>query len=101
MKNIAVIGVGISGRAAAYFLSRRHRVQPPSPDGSIDERRVLPRFVSGHPLFTRKLIAAQQRCRDVSGINRTQYCGAHCFHGFHEDGLNSALRVAAAFQGPW
>ena len=27
MKNIAVIGAGISGLAAAYFLSRRHRVQ--------------------------------------------------------------------------
>ena len=26
MKNIAVIGAGISGLAAAYFLSRRHRV---------------------------------------------------------------------------
>src|SRR4051794_6363087 len=27
MKNIAVIGAGISGLAAAYVLSRRHRVQ--------------------------------------------------------------------------
>jgi predicted NAD/FAD-binding protein len=27
MKNIAVIGAGISGLAAAYLLSRRHRVQ--------------------------------------------------------------------------
>ena len=27
MKNIAVIGAGISGLAAAYFLSQRHRVQ--------------------------------------------------------------------------
>ena len=26
MKNIAVIGAGISGLAAAYLLSRRHRV---------------------------------------------------------------------------
>src|SRR3954451_1634092 len=27
MKNIAIIGAGISGMAAAYFLSPRHRVQ--------------------------------------------------------------------------
>ena len=26
----------------------------------------------------------------MSGVNRTHYCGAYWFYGFHEDGLNSA-----------
>ena len=72
-----------------------------NPDGQIDERRVLRRFVYRHPLYTREAIGAQQRWREVSGVNRTHYCGAYWFHGFHEDGLNSALRVAGALGVEW
>ena len=72
-----------------------------NPDNQIDERRVLRRFVYRHPLYTREAIGAQQRWREVSGVNRTHYCGAYWFHGFHEDGLNSALRVAGALGVEW
>jgi len=72
-----------------------------NPDGQIDERRILRRFVYRHPLYTREAISAQQRWREVSGVNRTHYCGAYWFHGFHEDGLNSALRVAGALGVEW
>ena len=41
-------------------------------------------------------IAAQSRWAEISGNNRTHFCGAYWFYGFHEDGLNSALRVAQA-----
>ena len=42
---------------------------------------------------------AQQQWGDVSGVNRTHYCGAYWCYGFHEDGLKSALRVAARARG--
>ena len=67
-----------------------------NPNGCVDERRVLRRFVYRHPLFTRQAVSAQQRWDEVSGINRTHYCGAYWFYGFHEDGLNSAIRVSRA-----
>ena len=60
---------------------------------------MLRRFVYRHPLYTREAIGAQRRWREVSGVNRTHYCGAYWFYGFHEDGLNSALRVAARARG--
>ena len=63
---------------------------------AIDERQVLRRFVYRHPLYTREAIGAQRRWGEVSGVNRTHYCGAYWCYGFHEDGLNSALRVADA-----
>ena len=72
-----------------------------NPDGGIDERRVLRRFVYRHPLYTREAIRAQQRWGEVSGVNRTHYCGAYWRYGFHEDGLNSALRVARALGVEW
>jgi uncharacterized protein len=72
-----------------------------NPDGQVDERRVLRRFVYRHPLHTHAAIGAQQRWREVSGVNRTHYCGAYWFHGFHEDGSNSALRVASALGVEW
>ena len=72
-----------------------------NPDGCIDERRVLRRFVYRHPLYTREAIGAQREWCDVSGVNRTHYCGAYWAYGFHEDGLNSAIRVARALGVEW
>lgn len=72
-----------------------------NPNGTIDERHVLRRFVYRHPLYTRAAIRAQQLWGDVSGVNRTHYCGAYWFYGFHEDGLNSALRVVRALGVEW
>ena len=72
-----------------------------NPKGDLDESRVLRKMVYTHPLYTREAIAAQARWHDVSGVNRTHYCGAYWFYGFHEDGLNSALRVARALGVEW
>ena len=72
-----------------------------NPDGGIDERRVLRRLAYRHPLCTREAIGAQRRWREVSGVHRTHYCGAYWFYGFHEDGLNSAIRVANALGVTW
>jgi uncharacterized protein len=72
-----------------------------NPDDEIDQRQVLRRFVYRHPLYTREAIRAQGRWRDVSGVNRTHYCGAYWRYGFHEDGLYSALRVAHALGVAW
>jgi predicted NAD/FAD-binding protein len=72
-----------------------------NPGGGIDEGRVLGRFVYRHPLYTSEAIRAQRQWSEVSGVNRTHYCGAYWFHGFHEDGLNSALRVSNALGVEW
>ena len=67
----------------------------------IDDDRVLRRFVYRHPLYTTGAIRAQRAFREVSGVNRTHYCGAYWRYGFHEDGLQSALRVARALGVEW
>ena len=72
-----------------------------NPDGQVDERQVLRRFVYRHPLYTREAVGAQRQWGTVSGVNRTHFCGAYWFYGFHEDGLSSAIRVASALGVQW
>jgi predicted NAD/FAD-binding protein len=61
---------------------------------SIDPAQVIRTIDYSHPVFTRAGVKAQQRVAEISGQNRTHYCGAYWGWGFHEDGVRSALRVA-------
>ena len=140
MKNIAVIGAGISGLAVASLLSRRHRVElfeivrfnreAPALLAAPDaERQTLGDFLESRRFgegFTHRYLfpmasaiwsASLDAIRSFPaltlmrffenhgllslGVNRTHYCGAYWFHGFHEDGLNSARRVAGALRVQW
>jgi predicted NAD/FAD-binding protein len=65
----------------------------------IDPGRVLRRIGYSHPVYTPRGIAAQRRVGEISGRNRTHFCGAYWGWGFHEDGVNSGLRVAQALGG--
>ena len=69
--------------------------------GAIDENRIIKRFRYSHPLFSAQSQSAQARFHEISNQNRTHYCGAYWFNGFHEDGVNSALRVVADFSLGW
>lgn len=61
--------------------------------GTIEPDRIIKKIIYHHPVYTPAGIAAQQRHGEISGINRSYYCGAYWGFGFHEDGVNSALRV--------
>ncbi len=60
---------------------------------AIDPDRIIRTMQYAHPVFTPAGIAAQARHHEISGRNRTHYCGAYWGSGFHEDGLRSARRV--------
>jgi len=62
----------------------------------VEPSRVLARFAYDHPVLDQRAVRAQEDWADVSGARHTHYCGAYWGHGFHEDGVQSALRVAAA-----
>ncbi len=66
-------------------------------DARIDPARVLGRYVMHHPVYTVAGVRAQQRRSEICGVGRTHFCGAYWGYGFHEDGLRSALDVAARF----
>ncbi|MFO1422471.1 MAG: FAD-dependent oxidoreductase [Candidatus Competibacteraceae bacterium] len=67
---------------------------------AIDPARVLYRTTYHHPVFTEAGVRAQARRDEISGFNRTWYCGAYWRYGFHEDGVNSGLAVARGLLEP-
>jgi predicted NAD/FAD-binding protein len=68
---------------------------------AIDPLRILGRYRYSHPVFSVEGVRAQQRWAEVNGACRTWYCGAWWANGFHEDGVSSAVRVAAALGVKW
>jgi predicted NAD/FAD-binding protein len=68
---------------------------------AIDPERVIARTTYEHPLYTLESIRAQPALQTLSGARRTYYAGAHHGNGFHEDGLASGVRVAAALGVDW
>jgi predicted NAD/FAD-binding protein len=91
--------VGAGERVAvSYDLNRlqgvptRHRLLVSlNRTEAIRPERVLRRFTYHHPVYTADGVAAQADHARISGVRRTHYCGAYWGHGFHEDGLQSAL----------
>lgn len=63
----------------------------------IDPNKIIKQYQYAHPVFTLDGMTAQGRHSEISNHNRTHFCGAYWFNGFHEDGVNSALRVCADF----
>jgi predicted NAD/FAD-binding protein len=63
-------------------------------NSQIHSDKILRRFVYHHPIYTLESLRAQQRWAQISGVHRLHFAGAYWFYGFHEDGVNSALRVA-------
>jgi predicted NAD/FAD-binding protein len=98
--------LGMTASTAAtvtYHMNRLQSLNDPleycvtlNGESAIDAAKVLRRIVYHHPLYTQEAVRAQGRWSEISGQNRTHFCGAYWFYGFHEDGLNSALRVARA-----
>jgi len=64
---------------------------------SIDPDKVFRKMTYHHPVYTSPGLAARKRFWEISGRNRTHFCGAYWGYGFHEDGVNSALAVCEHF----
>jgi len=101
--NYHLDGERASGATLTYHMNRLQGLEAPEEycvtlngNGSVDRSKILRRFVYHHPLYTLEAVRAQGRWGEISGRDRVHYCGAYWLYGFHEDGLNSAMRVAKA-----
>ncbi len=66
---------------------------------AIDPAKVVKKVAYAHPVYTTAGVAAQARHHEISGRDRSHFCGAYWGWGFHEDGVTSAVRVAERLGG--
>jgi len=88
-----------------YDLSRLQSIPSAEPllvtlNGSsqIAPERILARFDYAHPILDRNAIDAQRDHARIDGVGGIHLCGAYWRWGFHEDGLQSALRVVHSIE---
>ncbi len=65
----------------------------------IDPAAVIRRIDYAHPVYDVPSVRARRRRREISGVNRTAYCGAYWGFGFHEDGVQSAIAAVDDIRG--
>ena len=102
------LGTSRSSATLTYHMNRLQSLPTPedycvtlNDAGSVDKGRILREMEYWHPLYTLDAVRAQSRWSEISGQKHTHFCGAYWFYGFHEDGLNSAIRVAESLGVSW
>jgi len=103
--NVRIDGQSPERVLVTYDLARLQGVEASEPllvtlNGAdrIDPARVLERFEYAHPILDARALDAQREHARIDGEGGIHFCGAWWRWGFHEDGLQSALRVACAIE---
>ena len=65
---------------------------------TIREELIYDQVTLRHPVYDLAALDAQKAVRAMNGQNNTWFCGAWMRHGFHEDGLASAVDVVGALR---
>lgn len=74
-----------------------------NPAVPVAEADIFDSTTFHHPIFDAAAVEAQTRITAMQGTRNTWFCGAYMRHGFHEDGLISAMAVAERLgaRAPW
>ncbi len=59
-----------------------------------EETKIIKVFKYEHPIYNKNALEIQKLINDRQGINKIFFTGAWNGYGFHEDGVNSALKIA-------
>jgi predicted NAD/FAD-binding protein len=96
--------------AVTYWMNRLQAIDDRfplfvtlNPDREPEPHKVFAEFSYDHPQFSAESVKAQAALADMQGHNNSYFAGAWTGYGFHEDGLSSGLKAAAALGAvlPW
>ncbi|WP_328805914.1 NAD(P)/FAD-dependent oxidoreductase [Salipiger abyssi] len=90
----------------SYWMNRLQNLQTERPlivtlNPETEPQHIHDEAILHHPQYDSAALAAQARLPEIQGRGGIHYAGAWTRHGFHEDGLLSALRVAQALGHDW
>lgn len=86
--NMNILQGLISSKPLCVTLNQTQKINP---------KEILREFNYSHPVFSVDTLDAQKKRSLICGKNRTHFCGAYWYNGFHEDGVKSALDVCQRF----
>lgn len=93
--------------SVSYWMNRLQPIQTDTdvfvtlnPGETLGSGEILDRWTTTHPQFDLSACKGQQSIPTIQGSDRVWFAGAYLGHGFHEDGLQSGLTVAAALGSP-
>jgi hypothetical protein len=105
--NAMTTAEGMGNASVTYWMNRLQDLDPRSPLfvslnplAEPEPSLVHARFEYAHPQFDASTVVAQRQLATIQGQRRTWFAGAYCGYGFHEDGLQAGLNVAAALGSP-
>ncbi|MET0565536.1 MAG: FAD-dependent oxidoreductase [Acidimicrobiia bacterium] len=97
----------VSSASVTYWMNRLQSLKTDlplfvslNPLREPDPALIHGTFRYAHPQFDVGAVKAQEALTRVQGLNNTWFAGAYLGYGFHEDGLQSGLNVAAALGSP-
>lgn len=90
----------------SYWMNRLQNLRTPRPlivtlNPEVEPDHIHDEAILAHPQYDAAAISAQARLPRIQGRGGVFYAGAWTRHGFHEDGLLSALRVAQSMGIDW
>jgi predicted NAD/FAD-binding protein len=96
--------------SVTYWMNRLHRLEAASdyfvtlnPLVRPAKHLIISEHQYDHPVLDVAALKAKRRLAELQGRGGVWYCGAWLGYGFHEDGVRSAVEVAARFgvEPPW
>ncbi len=89
-----------------YWMNRLQNIPDSDPlfvtlnaASDIPADKIYDEVEFAHPVFDKAALRAQGQIRQIQGQNRTWFAGAYNRHGFHEDGIASAMHVVERITG--
>lgn len=93
-----------------YHMNRLQHIDPAyplfvtlNPRHTPESSLIYGKYFYDHPIYTPAAIKAQSQLESLQNQNGTLYCGSYFGHGFHEDGIASAISAVRhlGITPPW